>query len=94
LVRVGENILGVKNGDVLLSINGNDVTTGNYVVWQDLLFRPEPTQLIKVKVERQKQLIELSAISQPFVRTQKKVIVDVESNKEQMKKLRNWVLNK
>lgn len=94
LVRVGENTLGVKNGDVLLSINGNDVTTGNYVVWQELLFRPEPTQLIKVKVERQKQLIELSAISQPFVRTQKKVIVDVESNKEQMKKLRNWVLNK
>jgi predicted metalloprotease with PDZ domain len=94
LVRVGENTLGLKNGDVLLSINGNDVTTGNYVVWQDLLFRPQPKQLINVQIERQKQLIELSTIAEPFVRTRKKVIVDVESNKEQTNELKNWVLNR
>ena len=79
---------------MLLSINGNDVTTGNYVVWQNLLFRPQPKQLINVQIERQKRLIELSAIAQPFVRTQKKIIVDVAKDEQQALVLRGWVLNK
>lgn len=92
LVRVGENTLGVIDGDVLISINGNTVSTGNYAVWQDMLLKPQANAFIKIQVERQKQLIELSAIAPIYKRTQKKVVKDMPTITDKNRKFRGLVL--
>lgn len=72
--KVGRNEFGLEEGDRLLEINGQEMTYQKYLKWQDDLLKPSPGFLMRIKIQRGEEVIDMQTRSVVFERTLRNVI--------------------
>lgn len=93
-VRVANNDWGLRNGDYLTHLNQQAITTGNYALYQSLLFDPPPAQTITITVQRNQQTLQLRTTAQVYRLTRKNTIADLPTYTPFAQSLRTYLRGK
>jgi len=72
--KIEKNELGLQNGDVLLSINGEAITSSNFKAYKTLLYQPEPNIEIVLEVIENNKIKHKKDINSDFIRANKRIL--------------------
>ena len=89
------NVMGLLPHDLLLRINGSELTTGNMSEFSDLLFRPQANDELTLEVERKGEIVTLKAKAEALERVAKHTILPLPDVSEDILELREqWLYGK
>lgn len=69
--RVGNDALAFRRGDIIISLNGQDITTGNMNNFLPLLYEPEPEKPLEITLLRADKKLTLSLLPEIYYSKQR-----------------------